>query len=353
MTTTQEILVQVNKIVSPVYLVGGSVRDEIMGKEICDYDFATPLPPEVVEQKIRDVGKRPILVGKRFGTIMMRIEGYNIEITSFRSENYEPGNRKPLVDFVKDISEDLKRRDFTMNAIAKNENKYIDLFGGREDIKRKIIRAVGNPTIRFKEDPLRLLRAARFASQLGFDIEPETLKSMKKNAHHILDVSKERWTQEMDKLLMGKYVAKGLNYMWETDLFMYMIPELYLQYNYNQNSPYQLLHEHTDIVVENVEGLVYRWAALLHDIAKPFCRLDKIPETGKLGVIPKTNYPKHDLLGCEIVKRLGRNLKWSNERIKEVSDLVLTHLLETNPLRKADYIGKKLEDEHKTIIKNN
>jgi tRNA nucleotidyltransferase (CCA-adding enzyme) len=354
MTTTQEILLQVNKIVSPVYLVGGSVRDEIMGKEICDYDFATPLAPEVVEQKIRAVGKRPILVGKRFGTIMMRIEGFNIEITSFRSENYEEGNRKPVVDFVKDISEDLKRRDFTINSLAKRDNKVIDLFGGREDIENKIIKAVGNPTIRFKEDPLRLLRAARFASQLGFDIEPVTLKSMKKNAHHILDVSKERWTQEMDKLLMGKYVSKGLNYMWETDLFMYMIPELHLQYKYNQNSPYHhlLLHEHTNIVVENVEGLINRWAALLHDIAKPFVRTDKLLGELKLDISDmkiKSNYLKHDLLGCEMVKRLGRNMKWSNERTNEVSQLVLHHLEETNPLRKADYIGKRIEDENKTI----
>jgi len=350
-TTIQEILVQVNKIVSPVYLVGGSVRDEIMGKEICDYDFATPLPPEVVEQKIRDVGKRPILVGKRFGTIMMRIEGYNIEITSFRSESYEHGNRKPLVDFVKDISKDLKRRDFTINSIAKRENKYIDLFGGKKDIENKIIRAVGNPTIRFKEDPLRLLRAARFASQLGFDIEENTLKSMKKNAHHILDVSKERWTQEMDKLLMGKDVTRGLYYLWDTQLFMYIIPELQLQHRFDQKSPYHnlFLDDHTKIVVANVNGLINRWAALLHDVAKPFCYIEKDVKYSK------RNYPKHDLLGSEMVKRIGKNLKWSNERIKEVSELVLTHLLETNPLRQADYIGKKLENENgnKTIIKGN
>jgi tRNA nucleotidyltransferase (CCA-adding enzyme) len=345
----EEILKQVNVIVSPVYLCGGACRDELMGKEITDYDFATPLSPEIVEQKIRDVGKRPILVGKRFGTIMMRIEGYNIEITSFRSENYEPGNRKPLVDFVKDIGEDLKRRDFTMNAIAKNEDKYIDLFGGKEDIKNKIIKSVGNPTKRFKEDPLRLLRAARFASQLGFDIEEDTLKSMKKNAHHILDVSKERWTQEMDKLLMGKDVAKGLYYLWTTDLFMYMIPELHLQYKYDQNSPYHnlFLDDHTKIVVKNVEGLINRWAALLHDIAKPFCRLNKEvftdDENQQTIRSVKSNYPKHDLLGCEMVKRIGKNLKWSNERIKEVSELVLHHLEDTNPLRQADYIGKKHE----------
>lgn len=333
---TEEILLQVNNIVSPVYLCGGACRDELMGKEITDYDFATPLTPEIVEQKIRQAGKRPILVGKRFGTIMMRIEGFNIEITSFRSESYEAGNRKPVVDFVKDISQDLRRRDFTINSIAKHENKYIDLFEGRKDIEKKIIRCVGNPTIRFKEDPLRLLRACRFASQLGFDIEEKTLKSISKNAHHVLDVSKERWTQEMDKLLMGKNVAKGLNYLWETKLFMYMIPELQLQYNFNQKSPYHnlLLHEHTNIVVSNVEGLINRWGALLHDIAKPISYIEKND---------KRNYPKHDLLGCEMVKRIGKNLKWSNERIKEVSELVLHHLEDTNVLRQADYIGKKQE----------
>lgn len=332
----KEIIEKVQAIVSPVYLVGGSVRDEIMGKDVCDYDFTTPLSPDEVEQKMRDAGKKPILVGKRFGTIMMRIDGFNIEITSFRAEVYEPGNRKPQVDFVNDIHQDLSRRDFTINSIAKNGEKYIDFFGGRKDIENKVIRAVGNPTIRFKEDALRLLRACRFSSQLGFDIEEATLKSIKKNSHHILDISKERWVQEMDKLLMGKNVIKGLNYMWETDLFRYMIPELYLQYNYDQKSKYHdlLLHIHTGIVVENVEGLINRWGALLHDIAKPFCFIEKNGNK---------NYPKHELLGAEMVKMVGKNLRWSNERISQVSNLVLTHLEETNPLRKADYIGKKME----------
>jgi tRNA nucleotidyltransferase (CCA-adding enzyme) len=256
-----------------------------------------------------------------------------------------------MVDFVKDIREDLQRRDFTINSIAKKDGKYIDLFEGRKDIKNKIIRCVGNPTVRFKEDPLRLLRACRFASQLGFNIEEKTLQSMKKNAHYIFYVSKERWTQEMDKLLMGKNVANGLNYLWETQLFLYMIPEMQLQYNFNQKSPYHdlLLHIHTGIVVANVEGLINKWSALLHDVAKPFCKLDKEvfteDENQQFRSSIKSNYPKHDLLGCEMVKKIGKNLKWSNERIKEVSELVLHHLEDTNPLRKADYIGKKQEEE--------
>jgi tRNA nucleotidyltransferase (CCA-adding enzyme) len=345
----QNIINQVKHIVSPVFLVGGSVRDELMNKKITDYDFSTPLVPEEVEAKIRAVGKRPILVGKKFGTIMMRIEGYNIEITSFRQEAYSDKNRKPVVAFTKDITQDLMRRDFTMNAIAIKDNKYIDLFNGRHDIDNSIIRSVGNPTVRFKEDPLRLLRACRFASQLGFNIESNTLKSIEKNAHHILDISKERWNQEMDKLLMGDYVIKGLNYMWQTGLFRYMLPELHLQYNYNQNSVYHdlLLHEHTGIVVANVEGLENRWAALLHDIAKPFCRIDKDvyfdDDNHQTRHTLKSNYPKHDLLGGEMAKRIGKNLKWSNDRINIISELVSTHLIDTNPLRKADFIGKKQE----------
>jgi tRNA nucleotidyltransferase (CCA-adding enzyme) len=319
----------------PIYLVGGACRNLIMGLEPKDYDFCTPMTTEKIKAGIK--GKhRAYCIGEKFGTIKFEIGNIPVEITRFRSEKYNAGNRKPEVEFIGDLRSDVSRRDFTINAIVRHNGKYIDYFGGKEDIKNKIIKAVGNPTIRFKEDPLRMLRACRFASQLGFTIEENTLKSIKKNAHHILDVSKERWGEELDKLLLGKEVIKGLNYMWETGLFRFMIPELHLQYNYNQNSRYHelLLHAHTGIVVANVEGLVNRYGALMHDLGKPFARIEK---NGKI------NYPMHEIIGCEIVKRMGPWLRWNSERIKDVSNLVLHHLQESSPLRKADFIGKKLK----------
>jgi tRNA nucleotidyltransferase/poly(A) polymerase len=196
-------------------------EDEILGGTPSDYDYATPMLPDDIEQAVRDLGRRPVLVGKRFGTVGFKWEGDWVEVTTFRSEIYGK-TRKPEVEFVSTISEDLSRRDFTINAIAKRKGKYIDPFGGREDIQNGIIRAVGNPTMRFKEDPLRMLRACRFVSQLGFTIEPDTLKSMQKHANRILSVSKERWVQELDKLLIGDNVADGLESLRESGLLKFI-----------------------------------------------------------------------------------------------------------------------------------
>lgn len=199
----------IEDIISPSYLVGGSVRDKLLGREPHDYDFATPMLPDDIESKVKEAGKRAFITGKRFGTIGFKHDGDFVEVTTFRSERYGK-TRKPEVEFVTSINEDLSRRDFTINAIALRGTKYIDPFDGRKDLEDRIIKAVGNPSERFNEDPLRMLRAARFASQLGFTIESKTLASIKKNAHKILGVSRERWIQELDKLLLGDHVANGL-----------------------------------------------------------------------------------------------------------------------------------------------
>lgn len=182
--------------------------------------------------------------------------------------------------------------------------------------------------------PLRMLRACRFASQLDFDIESKTLKSIKKNAHYILSVSKERWVQEMDKLLMGNNVIKGLNYLWETRLFMYMIPELQLQYNFNQRNVHHklLLHEHTSQVVKNChQDLNLKWSCLFHDLGKVFCFEDK----GDRNI-----YPKHEIVGKELSKKIGEYLRWSNDRIKIVSEVVANHLNEDSLIKKYDDMAK-------------
>jgi tRNA nucleotidyltransferase (CCA-adding enzyme) len=328
---------EVEKILSPIYLVGGSVRDKLLGKEPHDFDFASSLSPEEIEKAIRKAGRKPYLVGKRFGTIGMKIDGQMVEITTFRAEQYKEGSRKPEVSFVRDITADLSRRDFTINAIAIRGDKIIDPFEGQQDLNKGIIRAVGQPSHRFKEDPLRMLRACRFASQLNFIIEEKTFEAIKQLNYKILEVSKERWMIELDKLLMTDKPTIGLNYLMESRLLNFMIPELALQYKYEQNNPHHEydLWTHTLNVVENTpKDINLKWGAILHDVAKPYVRTDRED---------RSNYIKHDLLGKEIVIRLSRYLKWSNERTEIISDLVLNHVKDESPLKEADTKGKKNE----------
>jgi len=329
-----EVYKKVKSIISPVYMVGGCVRDCLLNVEPKDYDFSTPHEPETIERKIREAERKPFLTGKRFGTIGVKIGGHLVEITTFRTEIYQKGSRKPDVAFVRDIAADLSRRDFTINAIAMRDGRMIDPFSGAHDIEEKRIRCVGNATSRFKEDPLRMLRAARFAAQLGFVVDDAVLRAITKLSHRILEVSKERWVGELDRLLLAPFVEQGLRCLMDTGLLNYIIPELSLQRNYDQRSRHHshTLWEHTLRVTSQVPtDRDIRWAALLHDMAKPFVRCDRED---------RSTYVKHDLLGYEMVVRLGRYLKWSNIRVTAVSELVRDHMDEGSPIREADNNAK-------------
>lgn len=329
---------QVATLFEQAYLVGGSVRDLLLGLAPKDWDYTTPLLPDEIEERVRNAGKRAYVTGKRFGTIGFKLDDKFIEVTTFRSEKYGK-TRKPEVQFVGSINEDLSRRDFTINAIAQRDARLIDPFGGQSDIKAKVIRAVGKPSERFNEDPLRMLRAVRFVSQLGFSIEPETHKAIVKNAHKILSVSKERWAQELDKLLLGDNVVIGLYALYTTDLIKFVLPELRIQSGYDQNSDWHeySLVEHTIRTVKDTPAKInLRWAALLHDLGKPFVRTDN-----KRG---RSNYVFHELVGAEMIYGIGKRLKWSNERTQEVSDLVRHHLKDESPLREADNASKTVTD---------
>lgn len=324
----------IDDIIPVNYLVGGSVRDKLLGKEPKDWDYCTPMLPDEIEAAVKLAGKRAFVTGKRFGTIGFKHDDKFIEVTTFRTEVYGK-TRKPEVEYVDSITDDLSRRDFTINAIAEGGGKLIDPFGGRKDLEAKIIRAVGNPTIRFKEDPLRMLRAARFVSQLGFEVEDKTFNSIKKNAHKILNVSKERWMQELDKLLVGDNTGQAIRFLYETDLIKFMLPEMRLQWEYDQNSDYHELSllEHSIATTEKVEPKpMLRWAAFLHDIGKPFVRTDN-----KRGT---SNYVFHDDIGAELVYGIGKRMKWSNERLNEVQALIKHHLNDDSPLREADNSSK-------------
>ncbi len=223
----------------------------------------------------------------------------------------------------------------------------IDPFGGQQDLEAGVIRAVGHPKQRFKEDPLRILRAVRFACRFGFKIEEETEKKMKLKGIYLLNISKERWMMEMDKILLSENAGYGLQLLWENELFKFIIPELQLQWNYDQNSKYHkyLLHIHTKKVVEATpKDLDMRWAALLHDIAKPFVRTDKtlktLRECIEYGRTFKSNYVGHEKLGADMVLKLAAHFKWSNDRRDKIFELVRNHLKDDCPLREYDNMGK-------------
>ena len=330
-------LKEVHKIIPKVFLVGGSVRDEILGRTPKDYDFATPMLPDEIEQAVRDAGKRPYLIGKRFGTIGFKLNGEMVEVTSFRQERYFEGSRKPEVEFVKDITADLSRRDFTINAMAKRvDGSIIDPFGGREDLANKIIRCVGTPKARFKEDPLRILRACRFSSQLDFMIEEKTYEYMCKMRTTLLNVSKERWCIELDKLLVAEKPLNGLIALMAQGIFNIIIPELSLQENFNQESPHHSLDlwNHTlKALISSPCDLHIRWALLLHDTGKPFTKVLNKHKT-------YYNYLDHEKISAEIVEKTGLYLKRSNEWTNTVKDLVINHMDPESPLKKYDNMGK-------------
>ena len=326
-----------------LYLVGGAVRDLLLGQTPKDLDFVTSVLPDDVEQAILKINKKTYILGKKFGTIGFKYDFGDgselIEITTFRSETYTDDNRKPEVVFTDNVQVDLGRRDFTINAMAINsDGKLIDIFEGQKDLENKIVRAVGNPKIRFTEDPLRLLRAIRFSQKLGFEIEQKTLEKIIESKFKLLNISRERWVLELDQILSHDQVRTGLNSLMNTGLLGIMIPELKIQKDYDQNSVYHdfSLWEHTLNVVELVpkDQLDLRWAGLLHDIAKPFTKVEK-PD-GHSG------YYGHELLGSEMAKKVCNYLKFSNQRTDFVVETIKHHLEPESPLKQYDDGGKKI-----------
>lgn len=230
-----------------VYLVGGSVRDLVMGNEPKDYDFTTSVMPDDMEAKVKAAGRRAYVIGKQFGTIGLKVPvtEFNssgdglvpqwhsatkfeyVEVTTFRSEVYTSKSRKPEVQFVPNLDEDLARRDFTMNAmVLRSDGSIYDPYGGRLDIYAKQIKTVGLPKDRIQEDPLRMLRAARFAARYGFKIDPNFIGKARQLADRIFDVSVERWVQELDKLLVSDFSFTGLDVLEEMNITQRILPEV-------------------------------------------------------------------------------------------------------------------------------
>tara|TARA_Y100000310_G_scaffold171070_1_gene171220 strand:+ start:2703 stop:4061 length:1359 start_codon:yes stop_codon:yes gene_type:complete len=258
------------------YIVGGTVRDSFIGRDVKDLDLATDATPDEIKAINTDAGRKTFEVGERFGTIVALVEGEPVEITTFRSEgDYSDGRRPEYVHFESNIETDLARRDFTMNALAYDPltKETVDPFGGKEDIQKRIIRAVGDADTRFKEDSLRPVRGCRFTSTLDFDIEPETKAAMKRTAHEVSRVSRERLRDEFLSIMASEKPSVGLNCLRESGILKEVYPELDAMVGVEQPKQYHL-HDvwgHTMKVVDALpqDNVRLRLAGLLHDVAKP------------------------------------------------------------------------------------
>lgn len=254
------------------FIVGGCVRDILLGKTASDYDITTSALPNRVLQVFRDF--KCIEIGIKHGTVTVIIDGMNLEITTFRTETTYSDNRHPdEVIFTPNLEDDLSRRDFTVNAMAYNHSHgLVDAFGGKEDLKNQLIRCVGDPKTRFEEDALRIMRGLRFASVLGFEIEENTAKAMKESKDLLLNVSGERIAIELKKLLCGKQADKIL-VEFHTILEV-VLPEIKGMSDFDQKSPYHIydILNHTAMTLKNIPAEPHlRLAALLHDCGKADC----------------------------------------------------------------------------------
>ncbi len=318
------------------YVVGGCVRDMIMGRTPADWDITTSARPEDVKKIFR----RTIDTGIEHGTVTVMFGKTGYEVTTYRTDGKYADHRHPTeVIFAPTLEEDLKRRDFTINAMAYNPTEgIIDLYGGKADIESGTIRCVGDPMERFEEDALRMLRGIRFAGQLGFDIEKNTLDAITAKASTIEYVSAERIQVEISKLITSGGADK-LRLAYETGLSEYFLPELNKMMEAEQNTPHHMytVGEHSLRVILH-SGRIYAdfrknlhvagktadkyamqlaYAALLHDSAKPLCKT-----TDEKGA---DHFHGHDKIGSELAKKVLRRLKLDNDTINTVTTLVLYH----------------------------
>ncbi len=313
------------------YLVGGCVRDLVIGKKPKDWDVATNARPKDIQEVFPDS-----VYENNFGTVGVKTGSEDealkiLEVTTFRSESVYEDRRHPKdVRFVSTIAEDLSRRDFTVNALALNLSKsdfdIIDPFDGEKDLKKKIVRAVGDAHQRFKEDALRLMRVARFAVELDFKIEPRTLEAVKKNAGLIEEIAKERIRDELTKIVMADRAAEGIILLEDTELLKYLIPELREGIGCGQNKHHiYTVFEHNvralNYTAEKGYSLKVRLASLLHDVGKPRV---------KRGDGPDSTFYNHEVVGARMALKIMDRLKFPKELVEEVGHLVRYHLFYYN-----------------------
>lgn len=302
------------------YLVGGSVRDLILGNDIYDYDFATDARPEEITRLFR----KTIPTGIKHGTVSVLMDRCQFEITTYRSDGkYIDGRHPESVSFSKDLRIDVERRDFTINGIAYDPltGELIDYADGIRDLRDGIIRTIGDPVMRFTEDGLRPIRACRFASKLNFSIEENTLRAITDTLHVVKGVSHERIRDEFLKILESEKPSVGVEYLRTTGLLSLFLPELAECYDVSQNR-YHIY----DVYYHSVyscdaaprEQPMIRLAALLHDVGK-------VP-TRHPGEDGDFTFYNHEVVGAKMVKKIMKRLKFSNEQIETVNNLILNHM---------------------------
>jgi poly(A) polymerase len=315
-------------------LVGGPVRDAALGRRSTDLDFTTDARPEQIQPLLRRWGDADWDVGRAYGTIGARRGDLVVEVTTYRSEQYEPASRKPQVEYGDTLEQDLRRRDFTVNAMAVRlpSMSFVDPFGGLSDLVVGLLRTPGTPQESFGDDPLRMLRAARFAAQLGFTVDAPVVAAMHELAGRIEIVSAERIRVELEKTLLSQHPRVGLQLIVDTGLAALVLPELpALQLEVDEHHRHKDVYEHSLTVLEQaidledgpggpVPGpdLVLRLAALLHDVGKPATRRFE-PGGG-------VSFHHHEVVGAKLVARRLRALRFDNDLVKQVSGLTELHL---------------------------
>ncbi len=315
------------------YIVGGSVRDILLDKKPSDYDITTNASPENIEEIFKDY--RIISLGKEFGTVVIVQDEGNVEITTYRIEaEYIDGRRPSIVSFSNDLEEDLKRRDFTINAMAYSRRTgLVDPFGGVNDLKQKKIKTVGDPKERFLEDHLRILRAIRFSTVLSFEIEDNTLKALSEMGSFLNEISAERIREELFKILLSTKPSYGIKLLYDLNILKIIIPELIATVGFNQHNPHHEfdVFNHIVCVVDKTAPLIeLRLAALFHDIAKP--STFTMDEQG-IG-----HFYGHQDVGLDISRRILKRLRVSNSIIDTVDILIKEHMTHHN-----DYSKKGLK----------
>ena len=312
-------------------LVGGPVRDAMIGRLQNDLDFTTSARPETTERLLSGWADAVWDMGRAFGTIGCRKGPWQVEITTYRSESYDPSSRKPDVDFGDSLAGDLGRRDFTVNAMAVRvpSREFVDHHGGIVDLAERVLRTPGTPEDSFSDDPLRMMRAARFAAQLGFSVAPEVVAAMTAMAGRIEIISAERVRDEVVKLVCAPHPRLGLSLLVETGLAAYVLPELpALALERDEHHRHKDVYEHTLTVLEQSIDLeqrlggapdfVSRFAALMHDVGKPRTRRF---ESG--GIV---TFHHHDVVGAKLTRKRMQALRFANADIDAVATLVELHL---------------------------
>ncbi|HTY28167.1 MAG TPA: CCA tRNA nucleotidyltransferase [Mycobacterium sp.] len=314
-----------------LYLVGGSVRDALLGRLSPDLDFTTNARPEQIQDVVRPWADAVWDTGIEFGTVGVGKGGHRLEITTFRADAYDQVSRHPEVRFGDRLEDDLVRRDFTVNAMAvrvtaTGPGEFFDPLGGLAALRDGLLDTPAAPGVSFGDDPLRMLRAARFVSQLGFAITPRALEAIEEMAPQLARISAERVAGELDKLLLGGDPVAGIDLLVQTGMGEVVLPEVGgMQMAIDEHHQHKDVYQHSLTVLRQAialeddgPDLVLRWAALLHDIGKPATRRHE-PKGG-------VSFHHHEVVGAKMARKRLRALKYSKQMVADVSQLVYLHL---------------------------